>query len=217
MPSIRFDADTIRFYLAHDGGINNDASYDNVYISQRYEHELQHNLGGLASRVLRSNRWKARHCVAMNATGQFEPWLGTYKRQFEFLEETRERAIEHMQNMDASAAVKEIIGLVHQTNVFLQQAQPWMNDPGRLTTIEDTPHRQERAVFLCKETLRLEAIMLKPFLPNYMARLFEMLGVAPDKQTMAHAVVGADSEYGKSTVSLVGIDGILFRPLLVTN
>ncbi|KAI9720925.1 MAG: methionyl-tRNA synthetase [Chrysothrix sp. TS-e1954] len=214
----RFDPDTIRFYLAHDGGISNDANYDNSYISQRYEIELRNNLGGLASRILRTKSWSARKSIEMNAAGELEPWLGTYAKQRDFLGDTLRRVTEHMEKMDASAAVKEALGLVHETNAFLQQAQPWTDDPERLSTIEDAPHRVQRTVFLCAETLRFAAIMLQPFLPNYMATLFEMLGVASDKRTIAHAIVGADADYGQSTIRLGrGEDGALFPSLLVRD
>jgi methionyl-tRNA synthetase len=59
----RFGVDPLRFYLAHDGGISQDADYGNEYIVERYRKGLQGGLGNLASRVLRGKRWSVGRAV----------------------------------------------------------------------------------------------------------------------------------------------------------
>lgn len=59
----RFGSDVMRFYLAHDGGLSNDANYDNIHIIKTYNTFLNQNLGNLASRILRGKRWSVRGAV----------------------------------------------------------------------------------------------------------------------------------------------------------
>jgi methionyl-tRNA synthetase len=59
----RFGVDVMRYYLARDGGIKDDASYDNVHIIRRYNRDLKDHLGNLASRLMRSKKWNIREAV----------------------------------------------------------------------------------------------------------------------------------------------------------
>jgi methionyl-tRNA synthetase len=59
----RFGSDVMRFYMGHEGGIQDDSSYDNARIIQLYNKFLNNQLGNLASRVLRNKKWSVRGAV----------------------------------------------------------------------------------------------------------------------------------------------------------
>lgn len=59
----RFGVDCMRYYLALDGGIRDDSSYDNSFIIARYKIGLQGGLGNLVSRVTRGKGWDVRRAV----------------------------------------------------------------------------------------------------------------------------------------------------------
>ena len=59
----RFGVDCMRYYLALDGGIRDDSSYDNSFIIARYKVGLQGGLGNLVSRVTRGKGWDVRRAV----------------------------------------------------------------------------------------------------------------------------------------------------------
>ena len=59
----RFGVDCMRYYLALDGGIKDDAMYDNSFIIRRYNTGLKNGLGNLVSRVLRAKRWNISRTV----------------------------------------------------------------------------------------------------------------------------------------------------------
>src|SRR5438876_661696 len=59
----RFGVDTMRYYLALDGGINDDADYENRYIIEKYKKGLQGGLGNLTSRIMRGKGWDVRRAV----------------------------------------------------------------------------------------------------------------------------------------------------------
>ena len=59
----RFGVDCMRYYLALDGGIKDDAMYDNSFIVERYRKGLQGGLGNLVSRITRGKGWDVRRAV----------------------------------------------------------------------------------------------------------------------------------------------------------
>src|ERR1700761_910689 len=59
----RFGVDCIRFYMAHNGGIVDDAMYENSFIAETYNHLLRGGLGNLIHRVFRSKNLDARAAV----------------------------------------------------------------------------------------------------------------------------------------------------------
>ena len=71
----RFGVDCMRFYLAHDGGSVNDASYDNEFIIKRYKTVLQGALGNLVSRLIKGKGWSIRRAVTNSDKSQLKPEL----------------------------------------------------------------------------------------------------------------------------------------------
>jgi methionyl-tRNA synthetase len=59
----RFGPDVMRFYMGHDGGIQDDSNYDNIHIIRLYNKFLNNTLGNLASRVMRNKKWSVQGAV----------------------------------------------------------------------------------------------------------------------------------------------------------
>jgi methionyl-tRNA synthetase len=70
----RFGPDVMRFYLAHDGGIQDDGDYDNIRIITMYNKFLSGALGNLASRVTRGKRWSVRGAIERAGKLPAEEW-----------------------------------------------------------------------------------------------------------------------------------------------
>lgn len=70
----RFGIDTMRFYMAHDGGLQDDADYENAFIIERYKKGLQGGLGNLVSRVVRGKGWSVPRSVERAAKGTTAPF-----------------------------------------------------------------------------------------------------------------------------------------------
>lgn len=62
----RFGVDTMRFFLTLQGGIKDDAVYDNALIIERYKSSLKESLGNLLSRVMRGKGWNVRRAVELH-------------------------------------------------------------------------------------------------------------------------------------------------------
>jgi len=110
----RFGVETIRFYLAHDGGISHDADYGNEYIIERYKKALQGGLGNLTSRILRGKKWSVPRAVRRGVAGEL--LIGDDGPAFvqqSLLEGLPGRIAEKMDGFDVGGAVKEIMSVVY--------------------------------------------------------------------------------------------------------
>ena len=106
----RFGTDLIRFYLAHDGGIKQDADYGNEFVVERYEKALQGGLGNLSSRLLRGKGWNVRRAIETRR-GQ-SPRDTLDEMQHTLLSETPGLVAKDMEGLNASAALKRIMSMV---------------------------------------------------------------------------------------------------------
>lgn len=221
----RFGTDTMRYYMIHDGGIDNDADYDNQYIIDRYKKGLQGGLGNLASRITRGKGWNIRRAV-QNFAGQdqsanpFEVYDIRFNgiKKFEQLINKFPQTIDsRMDDLRPNLALKELMTNVYAANAFLQDQSPWdiVSDMKKNETLRVIAEPQmDYIIYLCSEMLRLSGIMLQPVMPVKAKHLLDMLGVADDRRSFKDAKFGVDKDYGESRVPLgKGQTGVLFAAL----
>jgi methionyl-tRNA synthetase len=70
----RFGSDVMRFYMSVEGGIQDDSSYDNFRVIKLYEKFLNGQLGNLASRVMRVQKWSVRGAVERIGNRPSDEW-----------------------------------------------------------------------------------------------------------------------------------------------
>jgi methionyl-tRNA synthetase len=112
----RFGVDVMRYYLAREGGIKDDASYDNLHIIRRYNHDLKGQLGNLVSRLTRSKKWSISDAIkAWQNTGSGGIKGETSHRlQMEMLETRYDTVKKHMAVYNIPLALNAIIDMVYQ-------------------------------------------------------------------------------------------------------
>ena len=105
----RFGVDVMRYYLAVEGGIRDDADYDNLYIIKRYKKDLQDGLGNLVARILRGEGWNVQKAVQAAAKDQkLANGIATEEQQQRLLE-LPGLVTTKMEELDPGAALKEIV------------------------------------------------------------------------------------------------------------
>ena len=110
----RFGVDTMRYYLALEGGIRDDSDYDNLYIIDRYKKGLNGGLGNLVSRVMRGKGWNVQRAVQSAATG-LQPAEGLSAAEHrDQLMKLPELVTSKMEELDSGAALKEIMRVVYK-------------------------------------------------------------------------------------------------------
>ena len=105
----RFGVDTMRYYLAYDGGLKDDASYDNSHIIERYNKGLQGGLGNLVSRVVRAKGWNVRRAVEHGKTDEVDPTAVARRARFT---ELPEKVAQLMKELDSGAALQHIMNSI---------------------------------------------------------------------------------------------------------
>lgn len=231
----RFGTDTMRWYLMHDGGITDDADYDNSYIIEKYKKGLQGGLGNLTSRIMRGKGWDVRRAVQRYAHLNYDtesydelPAIlsegdDSGKEFHAKIEALPDRVHGFMLDLLPNRAVQTIMTGVYDANAYMQHTSPWTlvkelkaaeADNSASTELEA---QIDRIVYLNAEMLRVVGIMLQPFMPNAAKRQLDMLGVAEEKRNWDFCLIGQDDSYGVPMVELgQNHKGVLF-PALTSN
>ncbi|EFW19787.1 methionyl-tRNA synthetase [Coccidioides posadasii str. Silveira] len=213
----RFGVDPLRFYLAHDGGLSDDADYENAFVTERYKKTLQWGVGNLTSRLVRSKKWNVRRSIEWGVEGRFPPPSEADRKHQQLLEGIRDVTRSWMDDLNPRKAAESVVGIIHETNKYFQEARPWSMAEQSGNT---EPTELSRVIYNTAESLRIAGILLQPFMPEKSARLLDMLGVAgdPEKRSFEAAIFGADEHYGVPLVELKkGTEATLFPPLVTEN
>lgn len=211
----KFGTDTMRFYLAHDGGIENDADYSNDYITERYRKCLAGGIGNLVQRLTKPKAWSVRASVERAEKG-LVGYEGS-KEHRDMLKGVRESVDERFRELNPRKALLEIMDVVYRANKHVQDQEPWakikqLDDPNRVALTESI-------IYDCAEAVRVAGIMLQPYMPTKAGEVLDMLGVDASRRTFEDATYGADHTYGVSTWTTTerGEFATLFPPLLGDN
>ncbi|KAK4500435.1 hypothetical protein PRZ48_008624 [Zasmidium cellare] len=148
----RFGIDVMRWFLIHDGGIEQDADYDNTYIISRYKKSLQGGLGNLASRVMGGKSWDVERAVKRYAHADQDSKSSSI---FHELDDTGRRFHGEVRHVASSAdgkmralhpnrALQDIMRVVYSANAFFQQAAPWLVAKNLRSAMADTTGQELR-------------------------------------------------------------------------
>jgi methionyl-tRNA synthetase len=208
-----FGRDAIRWYMAYDGGIVDDASYSNEMITTRYE-QLKNVLGNFVSRLTKAKNWSVPREVSKTFEAGIQKQQPSSKLGKELVNRianVRSQVQDALDQANPRIAAHAVFELIAHGNSTFAHFEPWKlgikNDP------EGYPAEGREAIYLSAETLRISGILLQPFMPDKAAMLLDTLGVKEERRTWECAELGADDEYGTSKHH----EKVLFPPLVKTN
>lgn len=142
----RFGSDVMRFYMSHEGGIQDDSSYDNVRIIQLYNKFLNNQLGNLASRVIRNKQWSVRGAVQRVGHMPRDTWDDGPGGKFwnNSLSTVAEKVSRAFDDTDPRQAAFQIANFVRGVSFNLQQLLP-ETDKSRPTTSSNIQNHGRRS------------------------------------------------------------------------
>ncbi|KAL1881829.1 methionyl-tRNA synthetase [Diaporthe australafricana] len=205
----RWGVDTMRLFMMLDGGIENDANYDNEIIVQRYKKVLAGTFGNLLSRVTRSKSWNVRQSVKtalMLSTSIHQSKLDEQHAALFEIQRARVAALysdmdESMESPDPRRALMTLIEVAFASNRFITEMAPWTMSRGLL---EKSPEEQQRlnelisqTIYIMAETLRNIGILLQPYMPMKAGHMLDVLGVPVENRTFEYCAFGKDFDYGQ--------------------
>jgi methionyl-tRNA synthetase len=118
----RFGVDTMRFYLAHDGGIVDDSDYGNQFIVERYKKCLAGGIGNLVQRLVKPKIWTVRGAVEAAQTGLLDTPIAQEQRQL--LGSVRDTVSAHFDELNPRAALHEIMRVIFDVRVSFRITRP---------------------------------------------------------------------------------------------
>ncbi|KAF3770901.1 hypothetical protein M406DRAFT_344381 [Cryphonectria parasitica EP155] len=230
----RFGVDAMRFFMIHDGGIENDADYSNDLIVERYKKMLQGTIGNLLSRVTRAKAWNVRESILAGPILTADIHMSRFnarhaelfRAQEAMLSELHERMQTLMEKPNPRLALMHLMQVAMEANRFITEMAPWDMTKRFREILASTGRAQHsgealdiktlraKTIFILADTLRNVGILLQPFMPGKAKEMLDVLGVSKDKRQLKYVGLGKDFSYGEPEAP-VGTGGhqSLFPPL----
>ncbi len=183
----RYGSDALRYYLLREVPFGSDGVFTNENLLGRINSDLANDLGNLVSRTTAMiNQYFGG---ILQAPSQEEEIDEDLKAMAGGLLDKVKSA---MERLNAPDALTEIFKVVQRANKYIDETTPWI-----LAKDESKKERLGTVLFNLAETIRIVAVMLKPFMTKSPALIFESLSVDGDAVTDFESVKAfGDSVYG---------------------
>ena len=149
-----FGVDPIRYYLLREVPFGTDGTYSTEALIQRINSDLANDLGNLLNRTV--------SMVNQYFDGEI-PEPSELKEVDKDLiakgENTADKIAEYMENLKYTNALEDLWNFVRRTNKYIDQTEPWI-----LGREEGHEERLGTVLYNLLESLRMIAVMLKPFM-----------------------------------------------------
>ncbi len=169
-----YGVDPLRYFFLREVPFGQDGHYSHEAIVARINADLANDLGNLAQRSL--------SMIAKNCAGRLPEPGELSEADRAILTDAAAllgKARLAMRNFALHVTLTEIWHVVGEANRYFASEEPWTKrktDPARMGTI----------LYVTAQVLRRIAILSQPFMPAAMAKLLDLLAVAPDARDFAH-------------------------------
>ena len=179
-----YGADSVRYFLIRNISLGQDGDFSEEALISRHNNELANDLGNLVSRVLTL------------AEKNFSK--GLKKSQVDkklFLKLNIKKIDSLMENFEINNALSEIWKFVNESNKYVNEKKPW----------ELKGKKLESVLYNLLESIRINAILLSPFIPESSEKIFSQLNQKPGKLK--------EAKFGLVKIYKVKKEGILFNKI----
>ena len=170
-----YGVDPLRYFFLREVPFGQDGSYSHEAIVQRMNADLANDLGNLAQRSL--------SMIAKNCGGAVPDWREAEPGAADLAILARADALiglarQHMRGFALHLYLGAVFEVVAEANRYFAAAEPWK-------LAKTDPARMRLTLYATIEVLRVAAILLQPAMPGAMAKLLDLLGVAPEDRNFA--------------------------------
>ena len=172
----KYGLDQIRYFLFSEVPFGNDGDFSNTSVIKRVNADLSNNFGNLVQRI----------CSFINKNCD-----STLKNSINLENAEDKKLIDlslikfenyksYLDNQEIDKAIKEVIELVSEANVYCDAQAPWSLKKGNKI------NRMNEVLSILIEIIRRTSLMLFPVIPNSIKKIFSILGIGEDKINFDH-------------------------------
>ena len=180
-----FGVDAVRYYALSEMPYNSDGSVTYESVIARYNNDLANNLGNLVSRThAMTKKYFDGVVPAPAVTDALDDDLkATVKSSIA-------KSVELMDAYHVADSLEEIFLMLRRANKYIDETMPWA-----LAKCEEDKPRLATVIYNLLETIRVSAVLLKPYIPETAKNIFGQLGT--DKTTFETVSEFGGLEAGK--------------------
>ena len=161
-----FGVDAVRYYALSEMPYNSDGSVTYESVVARYNNDLANNLGNLVSRThAMTKKYFDGVVPAPAVTDPIDDDLKSTVR------EGIEKSVKLMDAYHVADSLEEIFLMLRRANKYIDETMPWA-----LAKNEEDRPRLATVIYNLLETIRLGAVLLKPYIPETAKNIFSQLG-----------------------------------------
>ncbi len=161
-----YGVDAVRYFLLHEMPFANDGTLTHELIIQRNNSDLANILGNLVNRtVAMQNKYFDGVIQSSDIKEPVDDEL------IKLALETPKLVEKSMDNLKVAEAIDHIFTLLRRTNKYIDETMPWV-----LAKDEEKKARLGTVLYNLLESIRFNAVLLSPFIPETAEKIFAQIG-----------------------------------------
>ena len=151
-----FGVDAVRYYLLHEIPFSSDGNITYELLVERINSDLANVLGNLVQRTISmGNKYFAGKIKNKNIKEESD---SDFINKINLLEQ---KIDVKMDKLEISSAIDEIFNVLRMSNKYIDETMPWV-----LSKDETKKERLESVLYNLLESIRVCAVLLRPYLPS---------------------------------------------------